>query len=727
MRRCLRTGEAFALSFFAAGLVQAVLVIAPRTWVLEFQAGTPSTAREKLVAIAHSAAIEGLGFLCIGLFLALVAQGGARALPRWRAARASGSGAALVLASCAFFGWANLCWIAEDALPFLTWPAVLLLDVAGFLGFLLVLMAADLLVRRLPWSGRSSLSTALASALCLALATWAGLEIVRGASGGWREPGRLARALLPFLLALPVAGLLARLLAAPAERCAARLGRAPLLPRPLALALWALLGLVTLLSLPALQLSPLSGEPEYAALPEVRPRAEIAGPNVVLVVVDTLRADHLGCYGYPRPTSPFLDSLAAAGTRCADASAPAAWTKPSTGTILTGLYPSRHGALYHGSLLHLPEGERTLAEAFRERGYVTAGFVSNPNIKRVFDFDRGFDTFFDSPVEDTLTRSCIRGTWFGRLLMRLLRHQFNWNYENDIGRMNRHVLAWLERNHERRFFLYLHYIDPHIPYDPPPRYRQEFSRSHGLALFNRRKELMGLDLYDGEIRYTDDGLEELVGALERAGIWEDTLFVLTSDHGEEFFEHGVLGHGFSLYQEVVHVPLILHGPGVPAGRVLAEPVQLLDLPATMLALAGARVERFGDGKSFHRRILAAEEPAPEWHFLENEFGQNDSNQREFVLSGVRAGQFKLVLTEENAFFPPDRERDRGQALYHLATDPEERRNLFQEPERQALVQELLDRLRIHSRFLATEGFRNAAPVALSPDVEAGLRALGYGN
>jgi len=455
------------------------------------------------------------------------------------------------------------------------------------------------------------------------------------------------------------------------------------------------------------------------------PRPAGAGPNVVFVTVDTLRADHLGCYGYPRPTSPFLDSLAREGTRCADASAAAAWTKPATGTILTGLYPSRHGALYHGSMLHLPEGKQTLAEAFQQRGWVTAGFVANPNLKKVFAFDRGFDTYYDAPVEDTVTLASIRGTWFGGLLMRLLRHQFNWNYENDCARMNREVLAWLDANHQQRFFLYAHYIDPHIPYDPPARYREEFAQDHGFALFNERKRAVGIDLYDGEIRYTDDALAELVGKLRELGVWDNTLLVFTSDHGEEFFEHGVLGHGFSLYQEVVHVPLLFRGPGVPAGAVLEAPVQIVDLAATVLAMAGTDVTDFGDGKSFHRAVLAAA-PTPEQSmFLENEFGQNDTNQRAFVFSGLRQGPWKLVLTEENEFFPPQDPRNGREALYDLATDPSERRNLFREERHQALVQDLLARLRAHAEFLQEQGFRDVPPAALTPEIEAEMKALGY--
>ena len=722
-KNLLRWVNAFALGAFVLGAAHAARTIGARTWVREFQAGPPSGTLEKAAAMVQSAAIEGLGFAMLGLVLGLLALALARFHPLLaRAEQGSAFGAGLILALGAFFGWIEVAWIAEDALDFLTRPAVIALDVAGVLGLLAALLGLDFLARRAPWCAQRGEAVALGTLAAAGLATWLALVIVKSGEEGWRDPVLLAGAGVTYLGAIPLAAGLARLVEWPLARLVERLARGPLLPRSVALVGWLLLAAAGVYTGAHWQLSPLAGEPDY---PTLGARPAGPGPNVVLVTVDTLRAQNLSCYGYPRPTSPFLDSLAAEGVRCADASASAAWTKPATGTILTGLYPSRHGALYHGSLLHLPEGERTLAEAFRERGYVTAGFVANPNIKKVFAFDRGFDVYFDSPVEDTVTLACIRGTWFGGLLMTLLRHQFNWNYENDIVGMNRDVLAWLRNNHAQRFFLYAHYIDPHIPYDPPARYREEFAQDHGFALFNERKRKVGIDLYDGEIRYTDDGLKALVDELVRLGVWENTIFVLTSDHGEEFYEHGVLGHGFSLHQEVVGVPLIFHGAGVPRGVVVEEPVQILDMPATLLSLAGEDVERFGDGKSFHERILAAAPREPTPLFLESEFGQDDSNHRAFVFSGVRSGRWKLVLTEENQFFSPKDPRFGREALYDLETDPSERRNLFREKEHEALVARLLDELRRHAQFLQDEGFRDVAPAALTPEVEAGLRALGY--
>lgn len=720
-RTILRTAIAFGLSALVAGGLHAWSEIGGRTWVLEFQAGPASSALEKAGAILQSAAIEGFGYLGVGLFLGLIALGLARVLPHFKKdEEGSGYGAALILCCGAFFGWAELAWLAEDALAFLTHAQVLQLDAAGFLAFLLGLLFYDLLTRGCPWAPRAGEANALGSIGGAVLGTRMALWIVKSGDQGWKDPTLLALAGVAMFATVPLAAGVARALHRPLAFVRERLRRGPLLPRFVLLA-----GCAALLASGAWtalkwQLSPLENKPNYATLAQ---RPEGPGPNVVLVTIDTLRADHLGCYGYTRPTSPFIDSLAAEGMRCADASASASWTKPATGTILTGLYPSRHGALYHGSMLRVPEGEQTLAEAFRERGWVTAGFVANPNLKKVFDFDQGFDVYFDSPVEDTVTLACIRGTWFGQLLMKLLRHQFNWNYENDIARMNREILPWLEKNHAQRFFLYAHYIDPHIPYDPPAKYREEFAQEHGFVLFNERMRKVGIDLYDGEIRYSDDGVKELVAKLKELGVWDNTILVLTSDHGEEFFEHDVLGHGFSLYQAVVHVPLILRGPNVPVG-VLEAPVQIVDLPATVLALAGTDLAALGDGTSFHGLFAQPTKAEPEL-FLESEFGQDDTNHREFVFTGVRKGRWKLVLTEENEFFPPKDPRYGREALYDLDADPQEKRNLFLHEEHQDLVKGLLDEMRKHAKFLQEQGFRDLPPAALTPEVEAALKALGY--
>lgn len=711
-----------ALFAFVVGGGLGLAELLRRPHVLEFQTGAPSSWTEQGWALAQIGAIEGVGFGALALLLGIIALGLARGgIRRDDERRASRFLALWLFLAAAFAGWVSNAWLFEDALPFLTPGELAALNLAGFTTILLGLAVFHFLVGRLPGVGRRDPTVvAVACIAALGIANRSALDAVTG--GGSRASALLLAAAI-VAVAFPAAALLAALLDPLVRVASRRLRGRRFVPKRLVALVAGMLVACTLGTAPFFSLSALPHDLDYSAL---EGRGTPGGPNVVFITIDTLRADHLGCYGYERPTSPFLDSLAADGARVRDAVSAAAWTKPATGTILTGLYPSRHGALYHGSLLQLPRGEKTLAEVFRDAGYVTAGFVSNPNIKRVFDFDRGFDEFFDSPVEDTVPLASLRTSRFGRILTDLLRHQFNWKYENDVVQMNGHILAWLERNHAQRFFLYLHYIDPHIPYSPPAAYREMFTREHpGFPLFNERKKRIGVDRYDGEIRYTDDGVAEVVAALRKHGLGEHTLIVVTSDHGEEFFEHEVLGHGLSLFQPEIHVPLILHGPGITAGTVVEGPTAILDLPATVLELAGTGITELGDGFSFASAFSTPAEPDEIYHFLENEFGQSDDDHRAFVFKGVRQGPWKLVITEENAYFPPRDPRYGALALYHLGNDPDETNNLAFEPEHRERVAAMKEKLEAHLRFLDETGFRNSEPAAISEDILGNLRALGY--
>ena len=729
MQALRRTAGATAILALLLGGANAVHSVWNRPFVREFQAGDRSQNAERWIAIGQQSAIEIVGFAALGLVLAIVA----RVLCGLRrddgAPRGQHAAASFLLVAGAFVFWIWLgTWFTEVALPFLAPLPLLWTNLAGFGLSLLGFFLFDAIARRLPWAPRAPESPgapaaiALCSAVCACIALHFAMRTATRGTGGYKDPVRLAQCAGYLVAALCLAPALARPITGASARLVERLGRGPLLPK---LPRYAL-GLVAFgciaSAVPFFQMSAVDRGVTYETL---NSRGTPDGPNVVIVTIDTLRADHLGCYGYDRPTSPLLDAVAAEGVVCEDPSAAASWTKPATGTILTGLHPSRHGALYHGSQLQLPEGERTLAEAFRDAGYVTAGFVSNPNLKKVFLFDRGFDLFFDSPVEDTVTLASIRSSWFGKVLMRLMRHQFNWKYENDVHQMNRHVLSWIDENKDNRFFLYAHYIDPHIPYAPPEPHRSDFAQDHGMALFNERKEKVGIDLYDAEIRYMDDGFGDLVERLKEHGLWENTLLVVTSDHGEEFFEHGVLGHGFSLYQPVVGVPLIFHGPGVAKGHRIQEPVQILDMPSTVLELAGTGDERLGDGRSFAQFVRGEEWETPRTYFIESEFGHDEHDTRSFVFTGVREGRWKLVLTEANAYFPPENPKYGREALYDLENDPGETQNLFHEPEHRELVQRLLGELLAHSEHLSQTGFRDVEPAALDAATQESLRALGY--
>jgi arylsulfatase A-like enzyme len=733
MKNALALTRLFALLGFVVGGLAGAIELWGRSSVREFQAHDVTTPLgERLFAVAQRAAVEGVGWAAVGLFLGLIAAAvsalGRRGSSTDEPTRGERFSAVALFATAIGWAWVMKkggAWLMNEAVAFLPPGDLLPLNLAGFLALLAGAFVFRALAGLLPLAPRGRRGAALAlsagSLLALGIAAWASLQLALRAPGAWKSAGTLGGAAGLFLVALPLAAVLARALAGPLSRLTSL---APLQGTALRRARAALVLLLVVCAIGTRPFVHLGAQVPDTVYERMTPRGEPAGPNVVLITVDTLRADALSCYGYERETSPFLDTLAEAGTLFDQPVSAAAWTKPATGTILTGLYPSRHGALYHGSSLRLPEGERTLAEAFQAAGYSTAGFVTNPNVKAVFDFDRGFDEYFDSPVEDTVHMASVRDSWFGKLFKRISNHQFNWKYENDVRGMNQHITAWLRENHDVPFFLYLHYIDPHEPYAPPSEYDDYFPTDHGLPLFNERKRLVGRDLYDREIRYTDDGLRELVDVFKELGIWEDTLFVLTSDHGEEFYEHEVLGHGYSLYQEVVRVPLLFHGPGVAKGRVVEEPTQILDLGASILDLARTGDSRLGDGRSFASRIQGDGPRAERELFVENEFGEDDHDIRSFVLKSVRRGPWKLVLTEQSKYRPPG-EGYPAKELYNLEEDPHERNNLFQDErfsdEERALVEALLG----HGTFLEETGFRDVAPAELSPELEAELRALGY--
>ncbi len=692
--------------------------------VREFQAGEPSGLAERLSAMVQGFALEGLGFALLfglaavvgGLLGGLLLRGGSR-----DGARFGG----FVLALGALWQWCYLgTYFAGQYLPFLPPLSLAAVTGASLLAALAGLSVHTFLHSLAPGGGsRPAPARALGSAVALGFALPFALDFIQEHPAGSSSPGALLGGAGALLLSLPAAYLLALLfkpLVGPARIPASLSGATT--------AIWTSL-CACALAMPFLWDLGAGQIPPAQRLTSATPKP--AGPNVVYVVVDTLRADALSCYGYERPTSPFLDSIAEHGTLFEDAMSAAAWTKPSTATLLTGLYPSRHGALHHGSLLRVPEGEQTLAETFSRAGYATGAFVTNPNIKRIFAFDRGFAHFFDSPVEDTVTTAALRTSLFGRLLTAVTRRQFNWKYENDVLAMNAQILPWLEANRDERFFLYLHYIDPHSPYEPPARWRREFEGDHGLVLHNERKRLVGRDRYDAEIRYTDEGLEQLVSKLQDLDLWGETVFVLTSDHGEEWFEKDeVLGHGFSLYQPAIHVPLIAHGPGVPSGRRVKGPVELVDLPATLADLAGllpsspGHPPRHGDGTSFRAAFETENWEDPELAFLENDFGMRHDESRSFVLRGVRRGPWKLVLTEESLYRPPA-DGYPEQELYHMGLDPLEQDNLFFEEQHRPLVDELIQALFEHGSFLETFGLRDGEEAIFGAAIEAQLEQLGY--
>ena len=311
--------------------------------------------------------------------------------------------------------------------------------------------------------------------------------------------------------------------------------------------------------------------------------------NVIIIGVDTLRADHLGCYGYDRNTSPNIDRLAQDGVLFENAIAPSPWTLPSFASIFTSLYPSQHGA--RNSRNPMGSSFPTIATIFKEHGYRTGAIINAPYLKRVYKVDRGFDTY-DMPP---------RG---GR-------------YADGT---TRDALTWIDNLAHEPFFLFIHYFDPHLPYAPPAPYDTIFDPTyHGkigsrfypkqlprVRLRNVRDLLNYSDsdwyhieaLYDGDIAFTDEAIGNLIDGLRERHLLDRTLIVFLSDHGEEFLEHGGFEHGHSLYNELLHVPLMIVLEGrIPRGLRLRRQVRLVDVAPTILDLVGLDYDACFEGVS----------------------------------------------------------------------------------------------------------------------------------
>jgi arylsulfatase A-like enzyme len=419
-----------------------------------------------------------------------------------------------------------------------------------------------------------------------------------------------------------------------------------------------------------------------------------SSPDVVLLVsIDTLRADHLGCYGYARPTSPALDALAAEGTLFEEAMTPAPWTLPAHASLLTGLYPTRHGVKAFGQ--YLPARIETLAQRLGRLGLLTAAVVNSHLLGPRSALDRGFQDFVY--VEEVAPQ------------------------REPTRRVVDQAIEWLRRPRERPLFLFVHSYDVHSDYKAEERYEKEFVRPYAGGADGSSRQLMAfregrvklapqdaphlIDLYDAGIRQTDDELGRLVGFLRTSGQLERTLLVVTSDHGEEFFEHGGVLHGTTQYQEVVRVPLIVRGPGVPRGRRVPAPVSLLDVVPTLLARLGLPAAKGLDGEDLSGWFASAP-PRLRERVL---FGEADHiNVPPDVTRAVRRGMLKLVY---------DRRSERRQ-LFDLASDPGEARDVKDGHAEMAALDEQL------RRFLSLRG-ESAATTKLSPAELEKLRSLGY--
>jgi len=442
-------------------------------------------------------------------------------------------------------------------------------------------------------------------------------------------------------------------------------------------------------------------------------------PDVLLVTIDTLRADHLSFYGYERETTPHLAEWVDEATVFERCYTPLPLTDPTMSSIMTGLHPMRHGIRHVGQ--KLSPRISTLAEMLESEGYQTAAFVSRSGLLQETTLGRGFGA--GNFVGGTVTRPDMSP-----------RQAEAERWQRRADSVTEATVEWLRANPARPRFVWLHYFDPHAFYDPPEEFRDRFvaglapSPAEDLRAWWGSVEDIGQTIarYDAEILTVDHFLAQVVSELKRQGRWDSTLVIVTSDHGESLGEHGYMDHGEWLYEEQIHVALLMRWPGhVPAGRRVPQLVRSIDIAPTVLDLVGLRGEkaedwiRGVDGRSLVP-LLDGKESGSRLVFIESE-GCPRAKDRYLApgmdcyppgvkgkLRGVYDGRWKLIVTP--------RRGDRLIELYDVANDPEERTNLAaEEPER---VREMM-------AALDTFWSRGATKAGVDVELTEQLRALGY--
>ncbi|MGB7294845.1 MAG: sulfatase-like hydrolase/transferase [Candidatus Aminicenantales bacterium] len=414
----------------------------------------------------------------------------------------------------------------------------------------------------------------------------------------------------------------------------------------------------------------------FLAIKPVRDSVKLPGApshNILLVTLDTTRADHLGCYGDQTARTPNLDRLAGEGVRFARAYCPAPLTLPSHCSILTGLDPVAHGI--HNNGHDLPPGLKTLAQILKRYGYSTSAFVSSFSVDSRFGLDRGFDVYDDTFRSDLPFKTM--------------------NSERPAGETFARFSRWLGGNGENKFFCWVHYYDPHWPYDPPSPYKEEFAGRP----------------YDGEIAYMDHYVGALLDRLRDRGVLERTIVVIAGDHGEGLGDKVEIGHGIFLYEETLRVPLIFYNPTVfPRSQVIESQVGLVDVAPTVLEIIGLKEEAAGmKGQSLVDWLRGKSRKDLDC-LVESFYPRENFGWSELV--GLVSARWKFIQSPR-----PE--------LYDLERDPGEHRNLHETfPERAAELKKKME----EEVLRASSGGTPSSPAegVRSEDIER-LRSLGYVN
>lgn len=390
--------------------------------------------------------------------------------------------------------------------------------------------------------------------------------------------------------------------------------------------------------------------------------------NVVLISIDTCRADRLSCYGYAKETTPNIDKLAKTGTLFENVISPAPVTLPAHSSMLTGTTPLYHG-VHENTYYVLRDSSVTLAEVLREHGYRTAAFISSFVLDRRYGLAQGFETYDDTisaGIENTIIN------------------------EQIAGDTNAKAIGWLKKHYKEKFFLFLHYFDPHYVYDPPEPFKSQLAG----------------DPYAGEIAYVDHCIGEVVKQLKRLGVYKSTAIVVTSDHGESLGEHGEISHDYYIYQSTIRVPLIFKLGGKTKNRRVADVAGLVDIAPTICSLLGLEMPGPIEGSDLSK-----------YFFEENVSLSPRAYYCECLTPNIYDCESLLGVVEEDFKYIETTEPE----LYDLGKDPQELRNLVEsEPQR---VKILRDRL-VEMIEQAGDSELNER-IDVDAETEARLLSLGY--
>jgi arylsulfatase A-like enzyme len=432
------------------------------------------------------------------------------------------------------------------------------------------------------------------------------------------------------------------------------------------------------------------------ALPSCRqPFGPAPNSNVIMICLDSVRPDHLGCYGYSRDTSPNLDRIAAGGMRFTDAVTNATWTLPSILTLFTSTYPSAHGRDTYDKDYNrehpLPADAPVLPRFLAEKGWATAGFSHGGWTAKAFGFDRWFDHWDEGPLF-------------------------------EIDQMVPRCLTWIDSHRDRPFFIYLHTLSPHFPYRPQGPYRAKFGideekyippEMDWLPLLDQAKAgKVGERLlkqiirqYDGGIAFTDEAIGKLAAGLQERGLDNKTLLVVFADHGEQFLEHGLIFHGANAFEETARIPLILAGPGIQPGTLVDRQFELVDILPTLfdylsLPLPPRKIQGIS--------LLSRKSGDRSWALTEDNLSQ---------VQALRRFPWKYVNDIMNGRVE----------LYNLEKDPGEKKDVAAEnPGRMKKLAALLERRnRENASFNAFLAQTGAERRVLPSGVADQLKALGY--